>query len=83
MEKIIYQCDINGEPARLIQSSDGSAEIIYKGESLQKLNANALSQICDAFNLDEVVHFIVNNKIFLDEQEKAFADAVAKMGADW
>lgn len=79
MKKVIYKCNINNEQAALVQDPDDSLEIIYKNKVLQKISNKALLKIHDAFSLDEIVHFVVNNEIYLDEQEREFANMVAKM----
>ena len=80
MEKIIYQCDIDGEPARLIQSSDGSAEIIYKGESLQKISAFYVDIIAKNFDWYEIVHLVVDDENARNKRKKEFLAAVEKLG---
>lgn len=79
MKKVIYKCNIDNEPAILVQSLDDSIEIIYKDKILQKISSKTLRKINNAFSLDEIVHFVVNNEIYLDKQKKEFAAMIAKI----
>lgn len=80
MEKIIYQCEIEGNTARLIQDSDGSAEIIYKGESLQKISTSYVDTITKNFNWHEIVHLVVADNNARKKRKKEFLAAVEKLG---
>lgn len=79
LKKVIYKCNIDNEPATLVQSLDDSIEIIYKDKILQKISSKTLHKINNAFSLDEIVHFVVNNEIYLDKQKKEFAAMIAKI----
>ena len=79
MKKVIYKCNICNEPAMFVQDLDNSVELIYKDRALQRFSNEALSKMHNAFSLDEIMHFIVHNEIYLDEQKKEFAAMAGKM----
>ena len=79
MKKVIYKCNIGNEPATLVQGLDDSIEIVYKNKVLQKISNKTLQKINNAFSLDQIVHFVVSNEIYLDNQKKEFAAMIDKI----